>query len=121
MRKILFACAALLMMGQISIARAQPQASELGASSAATVAPAKEIAFTRTCARGVPVYDKAEGRVHCGAPKASGSGYVIEMAVNSDGKANCPQGFSYIGHMQKTSLGMDAPANGLHFYACAKN
>jgi hypothetical protein len=77
---------------------------------------AKEIAFKRPCAQGVPTYDAAKDSVSCAAAKAGGSGYVIEMAVNADGSATCPGGYHYIGHV----TGSNGP-NGLQRFACAKN
>lgn len=76
---------------------------------------AKEIAFSRSCNEGVPVYSKDSGSVGCGALKMGGAGYVIEMAVNADGTAVCPKGFSFIGMVAGTQEGA-----GYKRYACVK-
>jgi hypothetical protein len=77
---------------------------------------AKEIAFARPCAQGVPTYDATKDAINCATPKMGGSGYVIEMATNADGSATCPGGFHYIGHI--SGSGTQA---GLQRFACAKN
>lgn len=100
MKKILCALAAFMLMPLL--ASATPLA--------------KEIAFSRSCSSGVPVYDNAQGTISCGKPKMGGTGYVIEMATNPDGSATCPNGFSYVGVVK----GMGDGA-GIQRYACAKN
>lgn len=86
---------------------------------AAQAAPqAKEIAFTRHCAHGVPVYNTKSGSVSCGMPKQGGAGYVMEMASPVGQASYCPEGYSFIGLMQKTSLGA---SGGAQYFACAKD
>lgn len=77
---------------------------------------AKEIAFVTSCAKGVHVYDKAADAVTCGKPAMSGSGYVIEMATDANGQAQCPKGYNYIGHVQGSQMG-----GSLQHYACVKS
>lgn len=100
MKKIIaLAVVALLVSGTSAIA--QPQA--------------KEIAYVTSCAKGVHVYDKVTDSVTCGKPAMSGTGYVIEMATDAKGNAQCPKGYNYIGHVQGSQMG-----SGLQHYACVK-
>lgn len=99
MKRILVAVAVLAMMPLM--ASATPQA--------------KEIAFTRSCTDGVPLYSKSSGSINCGKPQMGGHGYVIEMATNGDGSAACPKGYNFIGLVQGSGEG-----GSLKRYACAK-
>lgn len=98
---ILFAVLALGL--SVQVAHAQPQA--------------KEIAYVGSCMQGVHVYDKASGTVTCGKPAMSGSGYVIEMATDAGGTAQCPKGYSYIGHVPDTH----GTGPSLQHFACVKS
>lgn len=81
---------------------------------------AKEIAFSRNCSAGVPVYDPASTGIACGRPKADGTGYIIEMAAKNPTHIQCPKNYRFIGTMKSPSLGSGAPATGVYYYACAK-
>ena len=97
---ILFAGLALMLCVQSAVA--QPQA--------------KEIAYAPSCAKGVHVYDKSADAVTCGTPHPSGTGYVIEMAADSNSTPQCPKGYNFIGLLQGTKS--DAV---LKHFACVKS
>ncbi len=102
MKKVILLAALTLLVG-VHSADAQPQA--------------KEIAYVASCQTGVHVYDKAANAVTCGKPAISGSGYVIEMATDANGVAQCPKGYSFIGHVPNTH----GTGSNLQHFACVKS
>ncbi len=106
--KHLFALTLVLALCVVAYGHAQPLA--------------REIAFTRSCSEGVPLFDKASRTVKCGAPAKTGAGYVLEMAVAKTQEPTCPAGYGYIGSLSGKTLaarGIRESAT-MQYFACAK-
>jgi hypothetical protein len=75
---------------------------------------AQEIAFSQ-CQHGVPVFDDASGKTHCGVPGKGGAGYILHVAVPSNQPATCPEGFRYLAPDAASGKG------GMQIFSCVKS